>query len=362
MRSNHRGFAAAGLFAILLGSLEVVAASNQQSVSTAHYVVDPTWPRQPQRLTWGQTPGITLDAQDQVYVSTRSSPAVQVYRTDGTFVRAWDIKDATGVHFIRMDPAGNIWTTDIKSHLVCKHSPEGKVLLTLGEAGRAGTDEKHFDRPTDVVVLPAGDIFISDGYGNRRVIHFDRTGKFVKQWGEAGTKPGQFALPHSIVADSRGRLYVADRENARIQVFDTSGKLLAVWTNIITPWGLSMTKNDELWVCGSSAVKKDASMSTAQKGPVESPSSEWAVLPPPDQIVMKLSLEGQVLLRVPLVKTPVAQPPSAVEGGGTPPKGGVPQGKPGELDWVHGIAVDVQGNLYLGDIQGQRAQKFVRKP
>ena len=109
-----------------------------------------------------------------------------------------------GAHFIRVDPEGNIWTTDIKSHLVCKHSPEGKVLLTLGEAGRAGTDERHFDRPTDVVVLPTGDIFVSDGYGNRRVIHFDKTGKFVNQWGEAGTKPGQFALPHSIVADSRG--------------------------------------------------------------------------------------------------------------------------------------------------------------
>ncbi len=344
MYLSRSAFTVAALFPILLGSLGATAASNQQNVSTVHYVVDPTWPRKPERFTWGQTPGMTLDGQDQVYVSTRSSPAVQVYRTDGTFVRAWDIKDATGAHFIRVDPEGNIWTTDIKSHLVCKHSPDGRVLLTLGEAGQSGTDEKHFDRPTDVVVLPTGDIFVSDGYGNRRIIHFDKTGKYINQWGEAGTRPGQFALPHSIVADSRGRLYVADRENARIQVFDTSGKLLAVWTNVITPWGLYMTRNDELWVCGSSAVKKDAGGSTVQTGPVQSPSSKWAVLPPTDQIVMKLSLQGQVLLRVPLVKTP------------TPP------GKPGELDWVHGIAVDSQGNLYLGDIQGQRAQKFVRRP
>jgi hypothetical protein len=255
-----------------------------------------------------------------------------------------------------VDPEGNIWTTDIKSHLACKHSPEGKVLLTLGEAGRAGTDEKHFDRPTDVVVLPAGDIFITDGYGNRRVIHFDKTGKYINQWGEAGAKPGQFALPHSIVADTHGRLYVADRENARIQVFDTSGKLLAVWTNIITPWGLYMTKSDELWVCGSSALRASSPGAGAADPRVEAvrpakgqqeareTASEWAVLPPPDQIVMKLSLQGQVLLRVPLVKT------------ATPP------GKAGELDWVHGLAVDSQGNLYLGDIQGQRAQKFVRKP
>jgi DNA-binding beta-propeller fold protein YncE len=331
MRLNCGVFRVAALFVVLFGGCAATTPSGQQSVSTAHYAVDPTWPRKPDRLTWGQMPGIALDGRDQVYISTRSTPAVQVYRTDGTFVRAWDIKDAAGAHFIRVDPKGNIWTTDIKSHLVCKHSPEGKVLLTLGEAGRAGTDEKHFDRPTDVVVLPAGDIFVTDGYGNRRILHFDKTGKFVNQWGEAGAKPGQFALPHSIVADSHRRLYVADRENARIQVFDTSGRLLAVWANVITPWGLFMTRNDELWVCGSSPAKKEGT-------------NEWAVLPPADQIVMKLSLQGQVLLRVPLVKT------------STPP------GKAGELDWVHGIAVDSQGHLYLGDIQGQRAQKFVRKP
>ncbi len=353
MNSNLRGFTVAALFVVLLGGMPV--ASGQQGGSMARYVVDSTWPRKPEHLTWGQMPGIAVDSHDQVYISTRSTPAVQIYRTDGTFVRAWDIKDATGAHFIRVDPEGHVWTTDIKSHLVCKHSPEGKVLLTLGEAGKPGTDERHFARPTDVAVLPTGDIFVSDGYDNRRVIHFDKTGKFIDQWGEAGTQPGQFALPHSIVADSQGRLYVADRENARIQVFDSKGKLLAVWMNVITPWGLCMTKKDELWVCGSSAVKKDAGVSASQKGPVQSPTSEWAVLPPADQIVMRLSLQGQVLLRVPLVKTPG-------EGGGPPPGAGASHGRPGELDWVHGIAADAQGNLYLGDIQGQRAQKFVRKP
>jgi DNA-binding beta-propeller fold protein YncE len=331
MHSDSCHFTAAALSMLLLTSMGPTATSAQQGVPTAHYAVDPAWPQKPERLTWGQMPGITMDAQGQIYISTRNSPAVQVYRADGTFVRAWDIKDAAGAHFIRVDPAGNIWTTDIKNHLVCKHRPEGKVVLTLGEAGHAGTDEKHFDRPTDVAVLPAGDIFVTDGYGNRRVIHFDKTGKYINQWGEDGTKPGQFALPHSIVADKHGRLYVADRENARIQVFDTSGKLLAVWSDIIAPWGLYLTGSEELWVCGSSPLKKEGT-------------NELAILPPSDQVVLKLNLQGQVLLRVPLVKTP------------TPP------GKPGELDWVHGIAVDAQGNLYLGDIQGQRAQKFVRRP
>ena len=281
MDSNRCGLIIAALCTILLGSASVAAAADRNGAATAQYVLDPAWPRQPGHPAWGQMPGIALDAHDQIYLSTRSAPAVQVYRTDGTFVRAWDIQNAAGAHFIRVDPEGNIWTTDIKSHLVCKHSPDGRRLLTLGEAGRPGADEKHFDRPTDVVVLPAGDIFVSDGYGNRRIVHFDRTGKFLHQWGEAGARPGQFALPHAIVADARGRLYVADRENARIQVFDTSGKLLAVWADVITPWGLCLAGKDGLWVCGSSPVKKEGT-------------DEWAVLPPPDQMVLKLSLEGRV--------------------------------------------------------------------
>lgn len=132
------------------------------------------------------------------------------------------------------------------------------------------------------------------------------------------------------MADSKERLYVADRENSRIQVFDTKGKLLAVWAELITPWCLWLTKDNELGVCGSSPVKEDT--------------GKWLVYPPLDQLLVKLSLKGEVLLRVPLQKT------------------AVPPGMPGELNWVHGIAVDSQGNLYLGDIQGQHAQKFSPKP
>jgi DNA-binding beta-propeller fold protein YncE len=331
MRLNSYSLAAVLLLLILLGQVLAQLPIDQQSGTTPHYVVDAAWPRKPDQFKWGQMPGIAVDMQDQVYIFTRSQPAVQVYQADGTFLRAWNIEDFDGAHYIRISPDGNVWMANIKNHVVRKYSPDGKLLLTLGEVGRAGDDQGHFDKPTDMAVLPTGDIFVSDGYGNRRIIHFDATGKYVNQWGEAGSKPGQFAVPHSIVADSHGRLYVADRENARIQVFDTKGKLLGVWANIVTPWGLCLTKNDEIWVCGSSAVRKDGT-------------GEWMVLPPSDQVVMKLSLKGDVLLRVPLRKTAVGP------------------GKLGEVNWVHGIAIDSQGNLYLGDIQGGRAQKFLRKP
>lgn len=329
MRSTAYSLVALALFLILPSHVLAQPPTTQQSGTTSHFVVDATWPRKPDHLKWAQMPGITVDTKDQIYIFTRSQPAVQVYQPDGKFLRAWNIEDFGGAHYIRIGPKGNVWTANINNHVVRKYSPEGKLLLTLGQAGRAGADRRHFDRPTDMAVLPTGDIFVSDGYGNRRVIHFDATGKYINQWGQDGTKPGRFALPHSIVADSHGRLYVADRENARIQVFDTKGKLLAVWADIITPWGLWLTKKEELWVCGSSPVKDNT--------------GKWLVIPPPDQVLIKLNLKGKVLLRVPLKKTTA------------------PPGKVGELNWVHAIAFDSQGSLYLGDIQGGRAQKFSQK-
>jgi len=290
--------------------------SGSASDTSVRLVVDPTWPRKPPKFEWGQMPGIAVDVRDRVHIFTRNEPAVQLYRPDGTFLRAWNIDGFAGAHYIRIGPKGNVWTTSITDHVVRKHSRRGKVLLTLGRVGRAGTDEKHFDRPTDVAVLPSGDIFVSDGYGNRRIIHFDRTGAYVNQWGAEGTEPGQFALPHAIAADSQNRLYVADRDNARIQVFDTTGKLLEVWANLITPWGLHVTGDDEIWVCGSSPVKKDGT-------------DEWMVTPPPDQMVMKLNAKGKVLLRLPL------------------PQATASPGKPGRLELLLELPVSTQQVLEL---------------
>ena len=176
--------------------------------------VDTTWPQKPEGFQWAQMPGITVDNKDLVYIFTRNSPALQVYKTDGTFMGAWNSGDPSGAHFIRIDPDGNVWTANIVDHIVRKFTPDGKHLLTLGKVGVAGTDKEHFDKPTDMAVLPSGDIFVTDGYGNRRVVHFNAKGEYVNEWGQEGSQPGEFALPHSIVADSKERLYVADRENA----------------------------------------------------------------------------------------------------------------------------------------------------
>lgn len=171
-------------------------------------------------------------------------------------------------------------------------------------------------------------MFVSDGYGNRRVVHFDAQGKFVKAWGKYGGGPGQFCLPHQIVMDSRGILYVADRNSGRIQLFDQQGKFLDQWSNLIMPWGLWITAGDEIWVCGSSpqAWYRDGSYP-----------------PPKDAIFMRFSTDGKARQ---LWSVPVS------------PDG---QEKPGECNWLHAVAVDSQGNLYAGDINGKRIQKFVRR-
>jgi sugar lactone lactonase YvrE len=266
-----------------------------------------------------------------VYVFTRADPPVQVYDAKGKFLRAWGSKTLGEAHHIKIDHEDNVWVADIRRHVVEKYTPDGKVLLTIGTPGKAGRDQTHLNMPTDMAVTLAGEVFVSDGYGNARIVHFDKEGKYVYEWGELGHGPGQFSIPHAIALDGKGRLYVADRNNVRIQVFDQKGKFLAQWTDLIVPWGFCVTKNDDIWVCGSSPMqwrKTDGALGC----------------PPKDQIILKLNRQGKVLRLV------------------TFPKGLDGLERPGELNWVHAIAVDSQGNLYMGDILGRRAQKFVVRP
>lgn len=138
MRSNLSCLTAAVLLVVLPGNTGSMAASDQQNVTTARYVVDLTWPQKPDHIKWGQMPGVTVDTQDRIYVFNRSAPAVQVYQADGTFLRAWNIEDAGGAHGIRIGPDQSVWTTDIKNHVVRRYDPEGRLLLTLGELGQSG--------------------------------------------------------------------------------------------------------------------------------------------------------------------------------------------------------------------------------
>lgn len=294
------------------------------------YVADPNWPQRPADLNWGDMSGVAVDGQDRVWLYTRAQPPVQVFSADGKFIRSWGSDTIDRAHFLRFDCEGRVWVTDVGKHVVMQFTPEGKLLRTLGTPGEPGEDATHLNKPTDVAVTPAGEIYVSDGYGNNRVVQFDRDGKFVRSWGRLGVEPGEFSLPHSIALDSQGRIYVADRNNQRVQVFDAQGKFLAEWRNLIVPWGLWMMKNDELWVSGSSPMPwrdEDRVLSC----------------PPKDQILIRFDTTGRALQLWTLPLSPGDQ------------------FQPGGVDWLHGVSVDSHGNLYVGDIKGQRAQKLVRQ-
>ena len=292
------------------------------------YAVDPAWPQRPAELgPRGAVPGIAVDRQDRIWCLERCPVPVQVYTKQGSLARSWGQGEFRSPHSVRFDRQGNVWIVDNADHVVKKFTPEGRRLLTLGTPGTPGDDETHFNGPTDVAVSPAGDVFVSDGYGNRRVVHLDASGKFVKAWGQYGGGRGQFCLPHQIVMDSEGRLYVADRNSGRIEVFDQRGTCLNEWAHLIMPWGLCITPGDEIWACGSSP---------------QAWYREGSYPPPKDQIFLRFSRDGRArqLWTVPL--------------------GADGREKPGECNWLHAVAVDSEGNLYGGDINGKRIQKFAR--
>jgi len=295
---------------------------------TPWYAVDESWPQTPAESERTAVSGIAVDAKNQVYVFTRSNPPVQIYAQDGKYIRGWGQGVVEQSHHMKLDPKGNVWLADIGNHTIRQFTPEGNLLLTLGIPGEFGEDERRLSQPTDVVVSPQGDIFVSDGYGNNRIVHFDAKGKFVKQWGQMGTEPGDFCNPHAISIDSQGRLYVADRYNGRIQVFSQAGELLDVWDDVVIPWGLWITPDDHVWVCGSSPDAWPADPMVSRGGK------------PRDQLLMKFNTSGKLLQlwNVPL---------------------GGAETLPGQLNLVHCLAVDHDGNIYCGDILGKRAQKFV---
>jgi DNA-binding beta-propeller fold protein YncE len=294
------------------------------------YSVDAAWPKKPDRWKWGHMPGVAVDKQDRVWLFTREKPPVQCYGTDGNLILAWGDDFIGNAHHIKIGPDGNIWIADIGKHVVRKCTPEGRVIVTLGTEGKSGCDEACLNMPTDMAITPAGDVFVADGYGNHRVVHFDKNGKYVKAWGKLGTKPGEFNLPHAIEVDSKGRLYVADRNNVRVQVFNQAGEVLDVWSNLITPWGFCITAKDEVWICGSSPmIWRDTDGALG--------------CPPKDQVFAKFDTNGRLRQLWTI--------PKATDG----------KEQPGELNWVHAIALDSKGNIYAGDIIGMRAQKFVLK-
>ena len=186
---------------------------------------------------------------DCMHPDGKLKPHDTIYKFDpkGNVVKSFGAQMFIWPHGLHIDREGNVWVTDAAAeaavaiaakagvkagHIVRKFSPDGQVLMTLGEPGVAGNDESHFSSPAGVVTAPNGDIFVADGHGtNNRIVKFSKDGKFIKAWGKTGYAPGEFRVPHCISMDKRGRLFVCDRANARIQIFDQEGSIWRAGTS-----------------------------------------------------------------------------------------------------------------------------------
>jgi DNA-binding beta-propeller fold protein YncE len=204
----------------------------------------------PDGWKFGRVSAVTVDANNEVYVFHRGEKAdpLVVFDAKGQYLRSWGRGLFGNEHGLRVDADGNIWVTDNGDHQVIKFDNKGERLLTLGVKGERGEDENHFYRPADIAFAPTGDVYVADGYGNSRVVKFTKDGKYITAWGKPGSGPSEFDTVHSVAVDSRGTVYVSDRENNRIQIFDANGKYLREWNHLGATQNIFITKDDELWV------------------------------------------------------------------------------------------------------------------
>ena len=274
------------------------------------------WETLPQGVNYVECPGVAVDSEDRVYVLTRNTahPAM-VFDRDGNFLRSFGqgiFSERT--HGALIGPDGSIYCADDGTHTITKFSPEGDLLMTLGTPGEPSEawGGRPFNRPTHAAVSPnTGDIFVSDGYGNSRVHRYTSDGEYLLSWGEPGIDAGQFIRPHNIAVDGGDRVYVADRECHRVQLFDPEGRFLEMWSNIHRPDGMTIAPDGNLYIGELNGM----------------PGMEGA--PGLGHRVSILSPDGELLARV-----------------GHPEEGE----EPGKFIAPHGIAVDSRGDVYVGEV------------
>lgn len=299
----------------------------------ANYRVVHGWPVLPDNYVLDEVTAVGVDSRGNVLVLQRGGrkwpdsgvldqtpivvPTVFVFdgRT-GRLLNKWGEKLFALPHSLTVDRQDSVWVTDVALHQVYKFSRDGKLLLTLGERGIPGADNSHFNRPTDVAVALDGSFYVSDGYGNSRVLKFAADGKFMNQWGTKGTGLGQFDLPHGIVLDAAGRVFVVDRQNARVQVFDSKGNYLTQWkgAHFVNPQDI--------------AIGSDGTAFVVDIGDDKLPDRSGVLVIRPDgSFVGRFGRYGNY---------------------------------DGQFLVAHGVAVGKDGEVYVADFTGRRVQKFVR--
>jgi DNA-binding beta-propeller fold protein YncE len=324
------------MFVLLCLAISLLCSAQEKPVPEIPYESVPNLLKLPTDLYLGEAAGVAVNSHGHIFVYTRSAHT-RLFEFDakGNFVReiGKDLYGFSFAHVVRIDKNDNIWCVDEGANMVIELDPQGRVIMLFGrkpEAVEGGAPpppnvtppppppafatfaHRLFNRPTDVAWDPAGNSFVADGYGNSRVVKFDKDGNWVKEWGQRGTAPGEFHTPHSIATDAKGNVYVGDRENNRIQVFDGEGNFLKEWTTVGPPWAICITP-------GSKQVLY-TSDSTAGR-------------------IYKLDLDGNILGEF---------------------------GKNGKLlgqfGWVHEISCPAENTLFVAELLNWRIQKLILHP
>ena len=281
------------------------------------YVAVPESFTLPPNMNFGGTSGVAFNSKAHIFVIHRGPMPLMEFNADGNFIRGFGDGMFTRPHGLRIDKDDNIWATDVADNMVYKFAPSGRLTMVLGVKGQTGEwhPYKHlrlFHEPNEAAVGPSGDIYVLQGHGkaNSLVLKFDCDGNFIKTWGGTGKGKGEFDLPHSLAFDAQGLLYIADRNNARIQVFDADGTYIRESAHSGTPCGLCMSADGHIWLAHGHTGE-----------------------------IMKLDLQGNVVDRM----------------------AGSGQGKAlGRYGEAHYIAESPRGELFVADTLNWRVQKYVR--
>lgn len=301
---------------------------------TIKYELEKNWLNLPKGLILGNPTGICIDTSQNIVVFHRAERDWSLFqlmpktliknktifiidKESGNVIDCWGDNLFIMPHGLTVDKENNIWVTDVGLNQVFKFSHNGKLLMKLGEAGIPGNDSLHFDKPTDIAITTDGSFYVSDGYGNSRIIKFSSAGKYLMQWGKKGKKNGEFNIPHGIDLDSVGNIYVADRENNRIQIFNSNGKFIKNFSN-------GSFGN----ICAVAFDKTKSKLFAVD-----------------DFSFLKLKHRGSDLF--------IFDKTGQVE---------TRFGRSGSYDvsnsWYHDLTIDRDENIYIGDILGNTIQKF----
>ena len=299
-------------------------------VSYGEYVYEnvPGWAPLPDGWEWNHVVGVAVDSRDNIFAYNRSNHPMIVLNKDGDIIDSWALENFSSAHHVEIGPDDSVWTTDVGNHTVRKWTSDGNLLLTLGSPDNPAPEQsgEPFNRPTDIAFGLDGSLYVSDGYGNSRIHHFTPEGKLIRSWGERGTGPGQFMVPHSVAVDPTGLVYVCDRENSRIQIFTSDGQYVSQWRGVHRPNQI-VPSSDGTMVVAELGYKIGLMDGAPEVNEVSHNSG-----------VKIMTKTGQWL-------------------GGW----GASTGIDGDFLAAHAVGIDSDGSLYVGEtLNGARLQKFMR--